>query len=142
MAIKSEEAGYNWVPFYEGLADKIVPFRDRQRELLGFLAELKGRQLTIAPLEDKDAVGLTSHYRRSTRLPSSACIGTSLTRELGMLPKRLRDTHPQPLYMSFDNVGGAHAQCCSVHLLSPTLTVRRTFSRRTTNRTWAHFRVR
>ena len=38
-------------------------------------------------------------------------------------PSDLRDTHPQPLYMSFDNAGGAHAQWCSVHLLSPTLTV-------------------
>jgi hypothetical protein len=32
-------------------------------------------------------------------------VNESLTRELGMPPSEFRDTHPQPLYMSFDNAG-------------------------------------
>ena len=57
MANKPEGVGYDWVRFYEELADKIAPFRDRQHELLAFLGELKAQQLTITPLEDKDSSG-------------------------------------------------------------------------------------
>src|ERR1700674_848555 len=56
------------------------------------------------------------HSARAVQRPASVrhCPGNS-----ECSPSALRDTHPQPLYMPCDNVGGAHAQCCSVHLLSP-----------------------
>src|SRR5687767_12767351 len=56
-ANKPDTIGYDWMPFYEELANKIAPFRDRQDELLAFLSELKARQLTITPLGDKDSSG-------------------------------------------------------------------------------------
>ena len=69
---------------------------------------------------------------------TKASICTSLTRELGMLPERpSRYTSAAAVHVC-RQCWGRTRQCCSVHLPSPTLTVQRTFSRRATNRTWAH----
>ena len=46
-----------WVPFFEELATKRVPYRDRQRELIGFLDELRSGGLTVTPLQDKNEDG-------------------------------------------------------------------------------------
>jgi 5-methylcytosine-specific restriction protein B len=48
---------FDWVPFYEELADKLVRYRDRQQDLIDILEKLRAQGLTITPLEDKDAGG-------------------------------------------------------------------------------------
>jgi len=45
---------FDWIPFYEELAQKLVPYRYKQQELLGFLDELKTQGMTITTLEDRD----------------------------------------------------------------------------------------
>lgn len=52
-----EEAGadFGWIPFYEELATRLVPFRDRQEELIAFLTELKESGLPMPRLEDQDS---------------------------------------------------------------------------------------
>jgi hypothetical protein len=55
-AAKTNDA-FDWIPFYEELADKLVPFRSRQQELLQFLETLRADGLTITPLEDQDETG-------------------------------------------------------------------------------------
>lgn len=49
--------GFSWVPFYEELADHLVGFRDRQRELVSLLEELRAKGLKVTPSEDKDKSG-------------------------------------------------------------------------------------
>ena len=48
---------FDWIPFYEEIADKLVVFRTRQQELVQFLEKLRADGLTITPLEDKDETG-------------------------------------------------------------------------------------
>src|SRR5260370_12728556 len=75
-----------------------------------------------------------SHGSSSTK----ASIGTSLTRELGMLPERpSRYTSAAAVHV-FRQCWGRTRQCCSVHLPSPPLTVQQTFSQLATNLTRPH----
>jgi hypothetical protein len=38
----AEDAGaFNWAPFYQELADKLVPYRNRQQELISILETLR-----------------------------------------------------------------------------------------------------
>jgi 5-methylcytosine-specific restriction protein B len=48
---------FTWVPFYKELAQKLLPFRQRQSELVSLLQKLRLQGLTITPLEDRDAGG-------------------------------------------------------------------------------------
>lgn len=48
---------FDWVPFYEELADRLAPYRERQGELVAILENLRAQGLTITPLEDKDSSG-------------------------------------------------------------------------------------
>lgn len=48
---------FDWIPFYEELADKLAAYRDRQDELIKFLEELRAQGATITSLEDADASG-------------------------------------------------------------------------------------
>lgn len=48
---------FDWVPFYEELADRLVRYRERQRDLIDILENLRAQGLTITPLEDQDAGG-------------------------------------------------------------------------------------
>jgi 5-methylcytosine-specific restriction protein B len=48
---------FDWIPFFEELADKLVAFRSNQQELLQFLEGLRADGLTITPLGDKDETG-------------------------------------------------------------------------------------
>jgi 5-methylcytosine-specific restriction protein B len=50
-------SAFDWVPFYEELADKVAGFQTRQQELVTFLEGLRKTGLTITPLEDKDESG-------------------------------------------------------------------------------------
>lgn len=56
----SKRGVFDWVPFYEELADRLAPYRDRQKELIDILENLRAQGLTITPLEDKDASGRRS----------------------------------------------------------------------------------
>jgi 5-methylcytosine-specific restriction protein B len=53
----SNAAEFNWIPFYEEFADKLLSWRDSQEELIGFLAELRAQGLKVTPLDDKDENG-------------------------------------------------------------------------------------
>lgn len=48
---------FTWPPFYEELATKLLPYRQRQGELIAFLESLRERGCTVTPLEDEDASG-------------------------------------------------------------------------------------
>jgi 5-methylcytosine-specific restriction enzyme B len=48
---------FDWVPFYQELANKLVPYRDRQKELIQFLEELRAQGATVTPLQDNDGSG-------------------------------------------------------------------------------------
>lgn len=48
---------FTWIPFFEELATKLVSWRDRQSELIGFLESLRETGLVITPLQDRDAQG-------------------------------------------------------------------------------------
>ena len=48
---------FTWVPFYEELAQKLLPFESKQGELISFLEGLRAKQLRITPLQDRDAAG-------------------------------------------------------------------------------------
>ena len=51
------EQRYTWVPFYEELADRLVDWRDRQQDLINFLASLEQEGLPVISLEDQDTTG-------------------------------------------------------------------------------------
>ena len=44
------KGSFDWVPFYEELADALVPYRTRQEELLSFLGDLRRDNLKVTPL--------------------------------------------------------------------------------------------
>ena len=48
---------FDWIPFYEELADALVRYRTKQQELIQFLEKLRADGLTITPQEDKDESG-------------------------------------------------------------------------------------
>ena len=48
---------FDWIPFFEELADKLVAFRTKQHEIVQFLEKLRTDGLTITPLDDKDETG-------------------------------------------------------------------------------------
>jgi hypothetical protein len=48
---------FDWIPFYEELADRLVPFRTQQQQLIDFLRELRAEGLKILSLEDEDEAG-------------------------------------------------------------------------------------
>jgi 5-methylcytosine-specific restriction protein B len=48
---------FDWIPFYEELAGKLLPFQERQQELIDFLETLRAQGLKITPLNDKDETG-------------------------------------------------------------------------------------
>jgi 5-methylcytosine-specific restriction protein B len=48
---------FTWIPFYEELADKLVPYRKRQRELVTLLEDLRASGCKITPMNDRDTAG-------------------------------------------------------------------------------------
>jgi len=53
----TENNSFDWIPFYEDLASKLLPHRARQKVLIDFLELLRSQGLTITPLEDTDESG-------------------------------------------------------------------------------------
>jgi 5-methylcytosine-specific restriction enzyme B len=53
----TEKNAFDWIPFYEELASKLIPYRTRQKELIEFLEQLRSQGLTITPFEDRDDAG-------------------------------------------------------------------------------------
>lgn len=45
---------FDWIPFYEELADSLLLWRNRQSELIAFLEELRRQNLVITPISDQD----------------------------------------------------------------------------------------
>jgi 5-methylcytosine-specific restriction protein B len=56
----SNANAFDWIPFYEELADKLLPFQARQQQLIAFLEELRAEGIKITPLDDKDETGARS----------------------------------------------------------------------------------
>ncbi|MBC7766558.1 hypothetical protein H7Y21_01005 [Arenimonas sp.] len=56
----SSEQNFDWIPFYEELADKLVVWRDNQKELIGFLEGMRLENFPITPLRDVDENGNSS----------------------------------------------------------------------------------
>jgi len=50
----SEAPAFDWIPFYEELADQLVAYRNRQTDLIQVLEELRSQGCKITPLEDRD----------------------------------------------------------------------------------------
>jgi 5-methylcytosine-specific restriction protein B len=48
---------FDWIPFYEEFAEKLLSWRDRQKELVAFLEEMRAQGIKVTPLEDKDETG-------------------------------------------------------------------------------------
>src|SRR4051812_48905808 len=48
---------FSWQPFYIELARLLLPYAQRQQELVNFLDGLRSKGLTITALEDKDEAG-------------------------------------------------------------------------------------
>lgn len=53
----NSQPNFDWIPFYEELAEKLISWRNRQGELIAFLEELRAQGLKITPLADKDETG-------------------------------------------------------------------------------------
>jgi hypothetical protein len=50
-------AQFTWIPFYEELADVLVGWRGKQKELVSFLEQQRTKGRVITPLSDQDASG-------------------------------------------------------------------------------------
>ena len=50
-------AQFTWIPFYEELADALVGWRGRQKELVAFLEQQRAKGRVVTPLSDQDASG-------------------------------------------------------------------------------------
>lgn len=48
----SAQPNFDWISFYEELANKLVGWRNRQSELIDFIETLRGQGLVVTPLED------------------------------------------------------------------------------------------
>ena len=48
---------YDWTPFYQELADKLLPFKSRQEELVSLSEQLRQKGLKVGALQDKDETG-------------------------------------------------------------------------------------
>ena len=68
------QSSFDWPPFYNELAKKLVPYRNRQPELLQFL---KGLDTAGTPITSKSAaprLHLQYIVERSTPLPCRAAV--------------------------------------------------------------------
>lgn len=45
---------FTWIQFYKELADTLVDWEDRQKELIGFIEELRSKDYKVTPLTDRD----------------------------------------------------------------------------------------
>jgi len=57
MIMQNNAETFDWIPFYEELALKLLDFRNKQGELISFLEGLTSQGLTITPLLDRDDSG-------------------------------------------------------------------------------------
>jgi len=48
---------FSWIPFYKELADKLVNWENKQKELIDFLEELRKKDFVITPLTDRNEDG-------------------------------------------------------------------------------------
>ncbi len=48
---------FSWMPFYKELAVKLLPYRDRQGELISIMQEIKDQGVPVISLTDKDQKG-------------------------------------------------------------------------------------
>src|SRR5688500_6170154 len=56
---KVDAGSFDWVPFYEQLADRVLSYRNRQAELLTFLRGLRQDGHKVSSLDDRLADGTT-----------------------------------------------------------------------------------
>jgi 5-methylcytosine-specific restriction protein B len=51
------EDKFTWIPVYHGIAQRLLDWQDRQKELIAFLEQLRSQGLKVTPLSDKGANG-------------------------------------------------------------------------------------
>lgn len=64
---------FTWIPFFKELAARLLPWQNRQRELLDFLDSLRSSDLKVTPLIDENAQGERMPF---TELDPFTFIGT------------------------------------------------------------------
>jgi hypothetical protein len=50
---------FTWIPIYEELADKLLDWEDKQKELIEFIEGLRERGLVVTSMTDRDETGST-----------------------------------------------------------------------------------
>ena len=50
---------FTWVPIYEELADKLLEWESKQKELIEFIESLRNMNLVVTSMTDRDAEGST-----------------------------------------------------------------------------------
>jgi hypothetical protein len=53
----AESNPFTWIPFYEELANCLVPYRSHSKDLVMMLEELRAEGLPITRLDDQDPAG-------------------------------------------------------------------------------------
>jgi len=82
---------FTWIPIYAELAEKLLAYRDRQKELLGMIDELKNEGLQPVGTKDK-ASWVRSVPQASANFANSErarfCCLSSLLRALPLINRR------------------------------------------------------
>lgn len=55
--VNARQVSFDWPPFYRELATKLLPYRNRQAELLALLDKLRAQDIPVTPCTDMDAQG-------------------------------------------------------------------------------------
>lgn len=55
--VSARQVSFDWPPFYRELATKLLPYRNRQAELLALLDKLRAQDIPVTPCTDMDAQG-------------------------------------------------------------------------------------
>lgn len=48
---------FDWTPFYQELADKLVPYRSKQSDLIAYIESLRAKGVKVSALQDRDEAG-------------------------------------------------------------------------------------
>jgi hypothetical protein len=48
---------FDWTPFYQELAEKLLPFRSKQKNLIAYIESLRTKGIKVSALQDRDEAG-------------------------------------------------------------------------------------
>jgi len=72
---------FSWIPIYIELAKKILPYRNRQNELLKMLEELQAQELPVGSIIDRDKKGKEIPLEAIDPFTFFSCFNRNLTSE-------------------------------------------------------------